>query len=264
MFSTLRTRFGIPGVISVIALVFAMIGGAWAANNSGGDQSKATASAKKKSKRGPRGPKGPAGPQGPQGEAGPKGDKGDAGSNGQNGNDGNNGNDGVDGKSVTTGAALPSECPVVGGSTVEVEGVPASKKAICNGEDGDPWSVGGVLPSEETLTGTWGGFFGPTGVQFPISFPLPVEPAPEPIYVTGASASGCPGVISGVPEADPGKLCVYSGPEFGDLEAGFDPPLFVKPTLPEELGAISTGTLMFTLCEEPQCQRTGTWAVTAE
>ena len=33
MFSTLRTRFGIPGVISVIALVFAMLGGAYAANN---------------------------------------------------------------------------------------------------------------------------------------------------------------------------------------------------------------------------------------
>ena len=32
MFSTLRTRFGIPGVISVIALVFAMFGGAYAAS----------------------------------------------------------------------------------------------------------------------------------------------------------------------------------------------------------------------------------------
>jgi hypothetical protein len=51
MFSTLRNRFGIPGVISVIALVFAMLGGAYAANNSSGG-GKATASAKVK--KGPR------------------------------------------------------------------------------------------------------------------------------------------------------------------------------------------------------------------
>jgi hypothetical protein len=33
MLSPLRNRFGIPGVISVIAFVFAMLGGAYAANN---------------------------------------------------------------------------------------------------------------------------------------------------------------------------------------------------------------------------------------
>jgi hypothetical protein len=51
MFSTLRTRFGIPGVISVMALVFAMLGGAYAANSPSGG-GKATASAK--AKKGPR------------------------------------------------------------------------------------------------------------------------------------------------------------------------------------------------------------------
>src|SRR3954453_7338957 len=53
MLSPLRNRFGIPGVISVIALVFAMFGGAYAATN-GGDGAKATASAK----QGPPGPRG--------------------------------------------------------------------------------------------------------------------------------------------------------------------------------------------------------------
>ena len=42
MLSPLRNRFGIPGVISVIALVFAMFGGAYAATNSN-DGGKATA-----------------------------------------------------------------------------------------------------------------------------------------------------------------------------------------------------------------------------
>src|ERR1700704_3299328 len=84
MFSTLRTRFGIPGVISVIALVFAMLGGAYAASNSGGG--KATASAK--AKRGPRGPKGatgPAGPTGPAGATGPSGARGATGAAGFSG-----------------------------------------------------------------------------------------------------------------------------------------------------------------------------------
>ena len=82
MFSTLRNRFGIPGVISVIALVFAMFGGAYAASNSSGG-GKATASAKaKKGPKGPKGATGPAGPAGAAGPAGPAGPKGDAGATG--------------------------------------------------------------------------------------------------------------------------------------------------------------------------------------
>ena len=75
MFSTLSKRFGVPGVIAVAALVFAMIGGAYAANGSGGG--KAVTS---KARRGPRGPRGPQGPVGPQGPAGPAGSQGVAGS----------------------------------------------------------------------------------------------------------------------------------------------------------------------------------------
>src|SRR5260221_553574 len=80
MFSPLSNRFGIPGVISVIALVFAMLGGAYAASsNSGGGKASASAKAKK-GPRGPKGATGPAGPAGPPGpasaqrEAGPDGD----------------------------------------------------------------------------------------------------------------------------------------------------------------------------------------------
>src|SRR5258706_13999527 len=76
MFSPLSNRFGIPGVISVIALVFAMLGGAYAAsNNSGGGKASASAKAKK----GPRGPKGATGPAGPAGPSGPARSKGDPG-----------------------------------------------------------------------------------------------------------------------------------------------------------------------------------------
>ena len=91
MFSIFRNRFGIPGVISVIALVFAMMGGAVAASNGGSGN--ATASAKK-GPPGPRGPRGktgatgPAGAQGAVGPAGPKGDTGSAGAPGKTGEPG--------------------------------------------------------------------------------------------------------------------------------------------------------------------------------
>jgi hypothetical protein len=79
MFAVFRSKFGIPGVISVMALVFAMIGGAYAASSDGGGE--ATASAKKgkqgkPGKRGPTGATGATGPAGPQGAAGAKGDDG--------------------------------------------------------------------------------------------------------------------------------------------------------------------------------------------
>jgi hypothetical protein len=62
MLSHLRSRFGIPRVISVIALVFAMLGDAYAATNSSSG-GKATASAK--GKQGPRGKTDKTGPAGP-------------------------------------------------------------------------------------------------------------------------------------------------------------------------------------------------------
>src|SRR6188768_510215 len=153
MFSTLRTRFGIPGVISAMALVFAMFGGAYAASNSSGG-GKATASAKaKKGPRGPKGAKGDMGPAGPQGPAGAAGAKGDAGSPGS---------PGANGKSVALVNEAPDNCEE-GGFTYEVEGS-GEENEVCNGEEGSPWTDGGTLPSGSTETGVWGGAFPGTGV----------------------------------------------------------------------------------------------------
>ena len=111
MFSLLRNRFGIPGIISVIALVFAMIGGAWAANNSGGG--KATASAKK----GPRGPRGKPGKPGPTGPAGAQGLAGPQGLAGANGKDGSPGSPGTTGAKGATGATGPTGAKGATGAT---------------------------------------------------------------------------------------------------------------------------------------------------
>lgn len=87
MHSVLRTRFGIPGVISVVALVFAMMGGAYAASNSGSGKA-ATSAKAKKGPRGPKGATGPAGPAGAKGDPGPQGAPGSAGSTGPQGLEG--------------------------------------------------------------------------------------------------------------------------------------------------------------------------------
>jgi hypothetical protein len=258
MFSTLRTRFGIPGVISVIALVFAMLGGAYAASNNG--HGKATASAK--AKRGPRGPKGATGPAGPQGPAGPAGA---AGAKGDTGAQGNPGAPGKAGKSVTV-TEIPTEeeaCEERGGALVEEEGTPPAVQ-VCTGEEGSPWTVGGHLPSKQTETGTWYVRGGSTSLaQTPISFPLPLsQPLTEAQvhYSTQANfGEKCKGTVSN-PTAEPGNLCVYQG----TIEEGIN---FGEVSPPEgsavEGGAGRAGALIGFEVETANRVAFGTFAVTA-
>ncbi|HVY79013.1 MAG TPA: hypothetical protein VG898_10950 [Solirubrobacterales bacterium] len=240
MFSTLRTRFGIPGVISVIALVFAMLGGAYAANNSSSG-GKATASAKKaKAKKGPRGPRGPKGPKGDTGPAGPQGAKGDTGAEGKQGPQG------------ATGA---------------------------NGATGSPWPAGGTLPPGATQTGVWGGGgeIGEEYLYYPINFFIPTATAPEAVFVgpEDESEPGCPGRGGGefpatgkfkptIPQADPGKLCVYADVMSESEFEAFKTSEFVAGSgWSFESGVSQTGTILQILCKFKFCVGAGTWAVTA-
>lgn len=90
MLKTIRRNLSPPTAIAVVALVFAMSGGAFAAKDyvTGPATASDLAKSPMKGKRGPRGPKGkqglpgipgPQGPQGPQGAVGPEGPKGDTG-----------------------------------------------------------------------------------------------------------------------------------------------------------------------------------------
>ena len=205
MFSALRNRFGVPGVISIIALVFAMIGGAYAANNSGGSDSGATASAK--AKQGPRGPKGP---KGAKGDTGATGAPGANGTPGAKGDAGAPGAAGAAGQGVKIAGASVGECPQGGSkftagsevgaacngkngtngsagtsvvSSAEPKGANcgeggskfvagASTTFACNGS---PWTAGGVLPSGKTEAGTWGGVSGASAESIAgISFSVPL------------------------------------------------------------------------------------------
>ncbi len=270
MLSPLRNRFGIPGVISVIALVFAMLGGAYAASNGSGDQtaeaSKRAHKKKSKAKRGPRGkrgPTGPAGPAGPAGPQGPAGAQGAKGDNGANGSNGSNGATGADGQSVTTEEIFAfEECG-------EREGVrllsASGENALCNGEkgeqgdEGDPWTAGGSLPTGATQTGTWSftgtvveklsagttdykAKYNPLGAIIPISFPIPLAGTLDEshvIVVHNEEVNGnCPGSALD-PQAESGYLCVYESALLVKLSS----PFILLPT-GEELGAGKSGALL--------------------
>jgi collagen triple helix repeat protein len=223
MFTTLRTKFGIPGVISVIALVFAMVGGAYAANNLGGKGSEATASAGKpgpRGKPGKPGKPGPAGPAGPVGAAGPGGPVGPAGSAGAKGATGATGVAGVTGSTGATGAT-------------GVAGVGSTGATGATGTPGSPWTAGGTLPVNSTETGGWavgpdtvkatGPFFTPpvNAAKTAISFTIPLvadlgaaNVQPNPVGYDGEDEIGaphenCPGSAA-KPKAAPGFLCVYT------------------------------------------------------
>jgi len=219
MFSPLRNRFGIPGVISIIALVFAMAGGAFAAKslNSGG--SKATSSASgKKGPRGPRGPRGKQGPTGPQGPVGAKGDTGAAGANGTNGSNGVAGPTGPTGVTGQNGAI--GATGATGAAGVGTAG--ATGPTGATGETG----FTETLPSGAIEVGTWSGTVGASGLDFaPLSFPIPLAADLEEakVHIIGEGGTGGPGCTGGkanTPKVgiEAGHLCVYVFSVFGGEE----------------------------------------------
>jgi hypothetical protein len=269
MFSTLRTRFGIPGVISVMALVFAMFGGAYAANNSS-DGGKATASAK--AKKGPRGPKGPKGDTGPAGPAGPQGAKGDTGAAGSNGSNGAPGKDGtsVTGKTITGG--------VCGTGVSGVEYTSATgTNTVCNGKNGQSGFTE-TLPSEMTETGAWsipplssGTLPSNALTQTALSFAIPLESeiAGANVHVlekgfVGSPGEDCPGKASD-PEAKAGHMCVYVGADY-NAEAP-NPPEYeafgIRKLDSWEAAGASTAGAVLSVAVGPLTGIKGSWAVTA-
>jgi hypothetical protein len=185
MTSKFRIRFGAPGIVAVIALVFALAGGAYAASNAlSGKQKKEVEKIAKKY----AGKPGAAGAAGPAGPVGAKGDTGAAGSSGATGATGKG----------TTGATGAT------GQTGFTETLPSGMT-----ETGT-WSYG-PIPA------------GVTSGKISVSLPIPLESGEElafsyvglvenPIteeFELGPPTADCPGSAE-APEAEPGKLCVYA------------------------------------------------------
>ena len=231
----LRNRFGIPGVIAVIALVFAMFGGAYAATKGGGRNNlKSQPGLNSKQKREVKAlAKGSPGPAGPQGPAGSNGKDGSSGATGAQGPAGNAGEDGED------------------------------------GEDGSPWTAGGVLPPGSTETGSYFAIVPEefTLISAAISFSIPLSgplDAAHSIYVpvgntstTHCSAAPLNGTAAN-PKADEGYLCVYGVVEANVSPVVTDPSISASPPGAARSGAGVSGFVTTTVPGNIK----GTWAVT--
>jgi len=175
----LREPFGKAGLtVGVIALVFAMLGGAYAAGTLTAKQKKEVTKIAKKyaGKDGATGPQGPQGLQGPKGDPGVKGDTGPQGAPGVAGTNGTNGTNGTDGEDGACSLSRP-EC---------------------------------VLPAGATEAGLWSFIEKDAFLEFvTINYPLKLEVGPGFNWVPfGTSDPDCPGTYQD-PKAEPGQLCVY-------------------------------------------------------
>lgn len=236
MFSFLRNRLGLPGLISIVALVFAMTSSAFAAKYliTSTKQIKPSVLKKLKGAKGAKGQKGAKGAAGAQGPVGPVGPVGAVGPIGPVGPEGPQG---------------------------------------IQGDEGSPWTVDGVLPSGETETGAWGGAFEAGGVIIsPISFPIPL-PAEIPTTNVKRHALGAtvdPNCDDGDatngagsaanPEAAPGFLCVFVTVDNSD-------PALAAPVVSKasdgSVGASKTGAILRRTGGTAGVGYWGTFAVTA-
>jgi hypothetical protein len=215
-------------IVAVIALVFALMGAAYAASGAlTGKQKKEVEKIAKKF----------AGKPGAPGAQGAAGANGKDGANGTNGTNGTPGTPGAPGKSVKVTDASPVQCNELGGVIVEKEGEPTSAKEVCNGEpgeEGSPWTAGGTLPPGATETGTWsmnGTTANTEGVYSPMSFAIklasPIEREElserhvhyktDPDFATFCEE---PAIVAGpfLPDAQPGEMCIWEIENNGNAE----------------------------------------------
>jgi hypothetical protein len=284
MFSYVRRHASFVNLVAIIALVFAMTGGALAAKKyliTSTSQIKPSVLKSLQGTRGPPGPAGAAGAQGAQGPAGPAG----AGSQGPAGAKGENGAAGAKGATGATGKTGPEGLPGIKGATGATG--PTGPAGI-TGPEGVCASASCTLPSGATETGTWdidiAGLSEFASVSTPISFPIrlassgraffftkkqtiekefEVEPSGQKGGCVGGAPtcepSGCTGSVA-EPTAPKGALCVYTeaetaaSTEFADIALG---------------GALEHGRvgafIFFSALGEPShVKARGTWAVTAQ
>src|ERR1700704_4846032 len=179
MFDRARNRLTYANVTATLACVFAMSGGAYAANKFLITSSKQISPKVLKALRGT------------PGKAGANGAQGAAGAQGETGASGARGEVGAPGPKGEAGAA---------------------------GKEGSPWTAGGTLPKGKSETGAWSmqTHWEGLGVAT-ISFPIPLENALGQTQVFfippgeegKVDAEQCPGSAAS-PEAAEGDLCVYA------------------------------------------------------
>jgi hypothetical protein len=295
MFSALRKQVNPAMILALVALVFAVTGGAYAASSNGGNPAHATltasaakAKAAPKGKAGPRGPAGPKGATGATGAAGaagagtpgatgPQGPAGPAGA-GIEGKAGANGTNGVNGTSATSKSfagkkTLGSQKCEDGGSEVTTA---SGVTLVCNGTTG----FTATLPEKQTETGTWAvGGQNNGSVQrislasfaVPLSAPLPegsahfINSKNEELTESGGSTThpNCPGTAED-PAALPGNLCVYATEPLENWTIDSEQ-IFAPVKGPAEASVGKTGAVGLAVLGAESGEKFagyGTWAVT--
>ncbi|MGE0067559.1 MAG: hypothetical protein AB7T48_09430 [Solirubrobacterales bacterium] len=273
MFSRIHQKLGTAGfVIAIVALVMAMAGGAYAAQQALNGKQKKEVEKIAKKYAGKNGKNGAAGAQGPAGPAGPKGDAGAAGAAGTAGAKGATGVTGATGAGATgptgpagTGATGPTGATGSTGQTGFTE----------------------TLPSGKTETGTWAhvgeGEFEPAAeaggsklAVIPISFPIPLSadiagsniqknPANFPTGASAGEIENCPGSASD-PKANAGFFCLYNTVAWQGEEPVALNPVFLAIFKSGSLlaaGLSKSGGVIFSPAFEEIAYAYGTWAVTA-
>jgi hypothetical protein len=244
LFSAIRRRVTFANIIAVLALVFAMSGGAYAASKVLITSTRQISPKVLKSLKGANGQNGVNGAAGPAGANGQQGPVGPQGPTGAPGPKGENGAPGAKGENGTTGFTemLPSGKTLTGDWSL-AEHVPAG-------------SLGGIVVSS-------------------VSFGIPLKEAPLPVYIRAKeeTPAGCTGNVED-PGAGKGHLCVFAREENNILKeiAGLTFPKIVSLDQPlsssiafEKSGADRFGFGILTLAEEEGFSvAVGTWAVTAE
>jgi hypothetical protein len=247
MISKLHARLGTAGfILSIVALVAALGGGAYAANAGlSGKQKKEVEKIAKKY----------AGKPGAAGGAGPAGPKGDAGTAGTNGAAGN------DGTSVTNTALVAGNghCSKGGAEFKVGSGAPTY---ACNGATG----YTETLPAGKSETGAWGLSTplsgGSVTEDVSVSYNIPLSAAPEVNLILGSEGvspeakkgnlANCPGTVK-APRAEPGNLCLYAAETFGPTGITAVEPWFSE----------ASGTVINISIGPTGGYAKGTWAVTA-
>jgi len=239
MSQAIRKRLNATSMLGVIALVFAMTGGAYAANKYLITSTKQISPKVLKALKGPIGKTGATGAAGAAGATGPPGPPGAPGT-GTSGKEGKQGIQGVEGKA---------------------------------GPEGSPWTAGGFLPSKRTETGSWsvlthgttGGTLGIANVSF--TLPLEAELSGEQVFFLEPGEEEpvhCPGNAES-PSAVAGSLCIYEAEATGGLGKGFIKPSGIRLG-GTGLGAGKNGAVILQQTAagpEETASSWGTWAVTA-
>jgi hypothetical protein len=284
MFNRIHQKLGTAGfIISIVALLAALGGGAYAASGGlTGKQKKEVEKIAKKyaGKPGATGATGSVGPAGAKGDTGTVGANGTNGANGGPGTEGQAGSPGGNGKSVVVATEAKGANCAEGGSSVEVEGS-GTKKYVCNGKEGKEGKTGfaSELPAGESESGAWS--FGAeieveevfsrpivqTTISFPFTLPAGEGEGATPVavvYLLEGTAAGsnanCPGTAE-APLAEEGFLCVYAsaGSEF---EVNYFGAVNPDSATVGAQGAGRHGAIL-EFKGEPFSKAYGTWAVTA-